>query len=145
MLEADKVRARRTAASKEGISLSSLTDRLGPRAAQELFSRIDGSLRQGTLIIGTSVRDARMGFSKANTAGCAQVVVPGRSGGRQNSPINPSDGMVIMKLDDLEAVVRAGRDEFDWAQAFAPRSGLEAATTTPTLKRGSRGRRQLQA
>lgn len=145
MVEKLKVRIRRTAPSADGISLSSLTDRLGPRAAQELFSRIDGSLRQGTVILGTSVRDARLGISKANTAGCAQVVVPGRSSGRRDGSINPSDGMVIMKFDDLEAVVRAGRDEFNWAQAFAPRSGLEAATTSPTLKRGSRGRRQLQA
>ena len=33
----------------------------------------------------------------------------------------------------------------DWTQAFSPRSGLEAATTSPTLQRGSRGRRQLRA
>lgn len=32
-----------------------------------------------------------------------------------------------------------------WVQAFSPRSGLQAATTSPTLQRGSRGRRQLQA
>ena len=33
----------------------------------------------------------------------------------------------------------------DWALAFSPHSGLEAATTSPTLQRGSRGRRQLRA
>jgi hypothetical protein len=140
-----KVRTRSVASPREGISLSALSDRLGSRAAEELFGRIDGSLREGGLIMGTTVRDARIGFSKAYAAGCAQVVVPGRTGSRREGPINPSDGMVIMKLDDLEAVVRAGRDEFDWAKAFAPRSGLEAATTSPILRRGSRGRRQLQA
>jgi len=145
MAEAVKARTERLSSAKEGISLSALEDRLGPRAAQELFSRIDGALRQGTVIIGTSVREARIGFSKAHTAGCAQVVVPGRSSSRQQGPVNPSDGLVIIKMDDLEAVVRAGRNEFDWAQTFAPRSGLEAATTSPILKRGSRGRRQLQA
>lgn len=121
-----------------------LMDRLGPRAGQELFSRIDGSLRQGTVIFGASVREARGGFSKAHTAGCAQFVIQGRSGRSRKSTGGPSDGLVIMKLGDLEAVVRAGQDKFDWAEAFAPRSGLEAATTSPKLKVGSRGRRQLR-
>lgn len=130
---------------RDGISLSALTDSLGSKAAQEFFNRIDGSQRNGTTIIGTTVRNARAGFSKAKAACTAQVVVPGRSGSRREGPINPSDGLVIIKMDDLAAVVRAGQGEFDWTRAFAPRNGLKAATTSPALKRGSRGSRQLQA
>ncbi|MFG1393471.1 hypothetical protein [Xanthobacter agilis] len=136
-----KIKARRV--TKEGITFEALVERLGPRAAKEFFDRIDGTLREGTVIVGTSVRDARIGFGKA-MAGSAKVVVPGRVSGQRREAVDPSDGFVIMKIDDLEAVVRAGRDEFDWAQAFAPRAGLAAATTSPALKRGSRGRRQLQ-
>ncbi|WP_292531092.1 hypothetical protein [Methylocystis sp.] len=136
-----KTKARRVI--KEGITLQALVDRLGDRAAREFFNRIDGTLREGTVIVGTSVRDARVGFGKAMTSS-AKVVVPGRTSGRRRSSVDPSEGFVIMKIDDLEAVVRAGQDEFDWGQAFAPRAGLEAATTTPVLKRGSRGRRHLQ-
>ncbi len=142
----DKVGTRRAAVQmRDGISLSALADSLGLKAAQEFFSRIDGSQCNGTTIIGTTVRNARAGFSKANAACPAQVVVPGRSGSRREGPINPSDGLVIIKMDDLAAVVRAGQGEFDWTRAFAPRHGLEAATTSPMPKRGSRGRRQLQA
>lgn len=142
---ADKAKAKTKARrpTRDGITLEALVDRLGDRAAKEFFSRIDGTLREGTVIVGASVRDARLSFSKAMT-GSAKVVVPGRTSGRRRGSVDPSDGFVIMKIDDLEAVVRAGRDEFDWAQAFAPRAGLDAATTTPSLKRGSRGRRQLQ-
>ena len=141
-----KVKAEESAAlSGECISLSALADHLGPRAAEVLFSRIDDSLRHGEFIVGTNVRDARIGFSKAQTAGHAQFVIPGRSNSRQQTPTKLSDGVVIIKMDDLEAVVRAGQEQFNWAREFAPRGGLAAATTSPQLKRGSRGRRQLQA
>jgi len=132
------------AAPAEGISLTALADHLGPRAAEALFSRIDGSSRQGEVIIGTNVRDARIGFSKAQTSGRAQFVVPGRSNLRQQTQTQLSDGIVIISLDDLEAVVRAGQEQFDWAAAFAPRGGLTAATMSPQLKPGSRGRRPLR-
>jgi putative sterol carrier protein len=146
MAVVDKVGTRLAVANlRNGISLSALADSLGLKAAQEFLSRIDDSQRDGTMILGTTVRNARAGFSKAKAACPAQVVVPGRSGSRREGPINPSDGLVIIKMDDLAAVVRAGRGEFDWTEAFAPRRGLEAATTSPMLKRGSRGRRQPQA
>ncbi len=45
--------------------------------------------------------------------------------------------------DKKEPVVEATTET--WSEAFAPRDDLEAASTTPTLKRGSLGRRQLQA
>ena len=105
-----KARPQRTTVSMDsGISLSALEDRLGSQAAQEFLSRIDRSQRHGTTIIGTSVRDARTGISKAKLAGHVQVVVPGRSGNKPMSKIGLSDSLVIIKLDDLAAVVRAGR------------------------------------
>jgi hypothetical protein len=124
----------------EGISLAALADYLGPRAAAALFDRIDGSLRHGDVIVGTNVRNARVGFSKAHMAGHAQVVVPGRSTARAKV----SDGVVIIKMADLEAVVRAGQEPFDWGREFAPRDGLAAAAMSPELRRGSRGRRQFR-
>ncbi len=127
----------------DGIAFEALVDRLGFRAAKEFFNRIDVSLREGTVVVGTSVRDARNSFGKA-MAGNAKVVIPGRASGRRRGMIDPSKGFVIMKIDDLEAIVRASRDEFDWVRAFAPRAGLEAATTSPALEPGSRGRRRLQ-
>lgn len=130
--------------TKGGIPFEVLVDRLGPSAAKEFFARVDISMREGTVIIGTSVRDARNNFGKA-TVGSAKVVVPGRVSDHRRGTVDPSDGFVIMKIDDLAAVVHASRDEFDWVRAFAPRAGLEAATVSPALKRGSRGRRQLQA
>ena len=146
MAMVDKVKPKKTEdPSGEGISLSALADRLGPRAAAALFGTIDRSLRRGNVIIGTNVRNARIGFSKAHTAGHAQFVVPGRSKSRPLAPAKLSDGVLIIKIDDLEAVVRAGQEQFDWAQAFAPQSGLAAATKSPQLKPGSRGRRQLRA
>lgn len=138
---ADEVKTPMVVASKEGISLSALTDRLGSAAGLEFFRRIDSALRVGTTVFGMNVRHARLGFSKVHTGGGAQVVIPGRKGGLRDT----SNCMVIMKLDDLEAVVCAGRDEFDWARVFAPRSGLGASTTSPVLRRSSHGRRLLHA
>lgn len=130
--------------SDEGISLATLADRLGPDAARELFQRIDVSSRRGELICGINVRDARGGFSKTSTTGRVQFVVPGRSHSRPRGPVDPSEGVIIIAMDDFEAVVRAGQQEFDWAREFAPRDGLAAAVVFPQLKRGSRGRRQLR-
>ena len=141
MAMADKLNPQRaTGTTANGISLSALCDHLGPQAAKEFFGRIDGAQRQGSTIIGTSVRDARTGLSKAKIEGHVQFVVPGRSG-----RVSPGDGLVIIKMNDLAAVVRAGRGEFDWTQTFAPRNGLEAATASPKLQLGSRGRRGLRA
>lgn len=146
MTEVSKVRAGRPKSpSREGISLAALVDRLGERAAYALFSRIDSSQRDGTTIVGRSVRDARSGFNKAHADGCAQVVVPGRAVAGRDERVDTSDELLIIKMADLEAVVRAGQEPHSWLETFAPRKGLEAATTSPKLKRGSRGRRLLQA
>lgn len=131
--------------STHGLSLSVLERRLGTRAAQVFFNRIDSAQRQGTMIIGTSIRDARGGLGKAHRAGRALLVCDRRAGRHGKRSADPFDGLVIIKLDDLAAVVRAGQEEFDWATAFAPRSGLEAAATSPAVKPGSRGHRQLRA
>jgi hypothetical protein len=127
-----------------GITLSALEGRLGAPAARELFSRVDRSLREGDTIFGTSVREARSGFHKVHAPGHVQVVTPGRITAYQADLSSTPDSLVILKLEDLEAVVQAGRGDFDWAKTFSPRGGLEAALSTPKLKRGSRGRRQLQ-
>ena len=125
------------AAVIDGVSLDQLADRLGKKAATEFFERVDGSLRNGNVIHATNVRGSRTVFSKARHQGQAQLVVNGRGVGAVG------DSVVIIKMDDLEAVVRAGREPFSWAKTFAPRSGLRPATSSPSIVRGARGRRQL--
>ncbi len=140
----EKTRARKAKDDFEGVPLSTLVDHLGREAAQEFFSRIDGSLRRGNVIVGTTVRDSRSGFARAHKPGHAQFVTPGRWSGTLKIDQTFSDSVVIIKMDDLEAVVKAGQKPFAWGQEFAPRAGLAAAETFPVLKRGSRGRRQLR-
>jgi hypothetical protein len=145
-IKENKVVSERAASlSGEGISLTELAHRLGTKAAEELFGRIDRDQRHGELILGKNVREARSMFGRLQKEGHVQVVVPGRSDKRTRAEADTSEGLVILRIDDLEAVVKASRDEFNWAQAFAPRSGLPAASSAPALKRGSRGRRTFRA
>jgi len=144
MAIAEKSNIKEPTGQGEGISLETLIDRLGPNAGIEFFNRIDQELRRGATIVGSTVRGSRGGFARAHTTGQAQFVTPGRTGSRDASEIL-SDSLVIMKMDDFEAVVKAAQKPFDWRQEFAPRAGLAAAASKPVLKRGSRGRRQLQA
>lgn len=131
--------------SRTGVTRSTLIEQLGEGPGQEFFSRIDGAQRKGEVVVGSNVREARIGFSKVNVRH-AQLVIPGRGGGSAaRRATDLADGVVIMKMEDLEAVVKAGQKSFDWAAEFAPRSGLEAAIRTPNLKPGSRGRRTLRA
>ena len=127
------------------ISLPELAELIGQGPAEEFFERIDQDSRFGDVIVGTNVRQARTSFSKVHTPGHAQLVVPGRSPNRRGSIASLSDSVVIMRMEDLEAVVQAAHDEFSWIDEFSPRPGLAAATKSPVLKRGSRGRRQLRA
>jgi hypothetical protein len=129
----------------EGISFTELANRLGTKPAEELFGRIDSDLRHGAMILGKNVREARSMFGRLQQEGRVQVVVPGRSDKRTRTQTDTSEGVVILRFDDLEAVVKAAQDEFSWTRAFAPRSGLPAAISTPELKRGSRGHRTLRA
>src|SRR6266568_4420083 len=129
----------------EGISFTELANRLGAKPAEELFGRIDRDLLHGEMILGKNVREARSVFGRLQQEGHVQVVVPGRSDKRSRARTDTSEGLVILRFDDLEAVVKAAHDEFSWALAFAPRSGLPAASSTPELKRGSRGHRTLRA
>lgn len=145
MAIAEKSEIEQTAGQEEGISLATLIAHLGPDAGIEFFNRIDKEQRRGTTIVGSTVRGSRSGFTRAHTTGQAQFVTPGRASGLRESSELLSDSVVIMNMDDFEAVVRAAQKPFDWRQEFAPRAGLAAATTTPALKRGSRGRRQLRA
>ena len=130
----------------EQVTLDTLIDRLGPGAAEEFFGRVDGTLREGRVIHTTNVRGARSQavFTKARNQGQAQLVLPGKAGRGRRREVDVGESVVIMKMDDFEAVVRAGRSEFDWAVTFAPRSGLAAASTSAPIVRGSRGSRQLR-
>lgn len=126
-----------TPLASEGVSLDELSERLGRDAAAEFFDRVDSTLRTGNVIHATNVRQSRAVFSKARHHGHAQLVINGRGANEVG------DSVIIIKMDDFEAVVRAGREPFSWAKAFAPRSGLGAATNSMQIARGSRGRRQL--
>lgn len=143
MVTANDGLPREPVAQSQEVSLATLIDHLGVEAAREFFKRIDGQQRRGQVIMGYTVRGSRHSFSRAYTTGQAQFVTPGRPS--EYRPVTFSDSVVIMKMDDFEAVVKAGQKPFDWVQLFAPRAGLEAATTMPTLKRASQGRRQLRA
>lgn len=127
-----------------GISLSHLEKRLGVAPAQELFERLDEALRKGDVIHGTSVRQGRTAFSKARMAGHAQLVIPHHSNKRL-AAADLSNGVFIITLEDIEAVVKAAQKNFDWMAAFAPRADLPAAETLPETRQGSRGRRALHA
>ncbi|WP_146008531.1 hypothetical protein [Komagataeibacter saccharivorans] len=128
-----------TPLDSEGVSLDELSDRLGKEAAAEFFDRVDNTLRTGNVIQPTNVRQSRAVFDKARRHRRALLIISGRGANEVG------DSMVIIKMDDFEAVVRAGREAFSWANAFAPRSGLGAATNSMQIARGSRGRRQLRA
>ena len=130
--------------SSDGISFAELARRLGKKAAEELFVRIDRDLRHGEVILGKNVREARSLFGRLRKEGHVQMVVPGRSDKRASAPADVAEGLVILRIDDLEAVVKAAQDQFSWSQVFAPRSGLPAASSVPAIKRGSRGRRALR-
>lgn len=145
MAIAEKSKIKESTGQEEGISLTTLIDHLGPDAGIEFFNRIDQEQRRGATIVGSTVRGSRGGFARAHTTGQAQFVTPGRTNGSREASEILSDSVVIMKMDDFEAVVKAAQKPFDWRQEFAPRAGLAAAVSTPALKRGSRGRRQLQA
>lgn len=127
----------------DGVTFETLVDQLGRGAAEEFFERVDPLLRDGRVIHGTNVRESRTVSSKARHQGQAQLVVPGRSGKRRGGQVHVGDSVVIINMDDLGAVVRAGRAQFDWVDAFAPRGGLPAATNGAKIVQGSRGRRQL--
>ena len=145
MVTTEKSKIHGTTSQDEGISLATLMDLLGPDAGIEFFNRIDQEQRRGATIVGSTVRGSRGGFARARTTGQAQFVTPGRTNGSREASEILSDSVVIMKMNDFEAIVKAVKKPFDWRQEFAPRAGLAAAVTTPALKRGSRGRRQLQA
>ena len=125
----------------KGPGLSTLVELFGPSVAHEFFKRIDPSLRDEALITGTTASDARSCFSRASRAGCIQIIVPDN----EQAITDLSAAVVVINMVDLQAVVRAVDGEFNWARVFAPRSGLEAASTSPQLRRGSVGRRYAQA
>lgn len=126
------------------VTLETLVDRLGRDAAQAFFERVDGTLREGRVIHATNIRETRKAFGKARHQGQAQLVVPGRAGKGRQGETQVGDSVVIIKMDDFEAVVRAGQAPFNWTGAFAPRSGLDPAASGAAIVRGARGRRELR-
>lgn len=129
----------------DGVTLDTLIDRLGKGAAEEFFERIDGSLRMGDVIHGANVREFRGAFSKVRREGHAQLVVPGRASDGRRGAADVGNSVVVMKMDDFQAVVLAGREQFDWSKAFAPRGGLAPATSAARIVRGTRGARLLRS
>ena len=128
---------------KASLSLEYLIDRLGEASGTELFERMDIAFRSGDRISGTLVRDARSSFSAARIPGHARLVIPGRT---RSSSIEDqaNEGLVVIALSDLEAVVKASQSDFDWAAEFAPRADLPIPTTTLVVRTGATGRRMLQ-
>jgi hypothetical protein len=137
---------------RASITLAELKHRLGAKAAEELFVRIDKEQLKGLMILGRNIREARAKFGKVQKEKNVQVVVRGNVGKHRyassrtsEASSRTSEGLVILRIDDLEAVVKAAQQDFNWAKAFAPRSDLPAATEVPEIKRGSRGRRTLSS
>lgn len=125
------------------ISRSDLVDRLGPASGAELFERIDSQFRRGDRVVGTTVRAARESFSAARFSRHARLVMRGRAGGARATE-EIEQGMVMIALEDLEAVVKAGQREFDWLAEFAPRHDLPTATASLVLRPGAPARRMLE-
>lgn len=130
---------------QEGISLSTLVERFGEAPGQELFERIDDTQRRGNWVMVKTVREARQSIGAARASGHAQLVMPGGivSGHSRESSDGP-DGMVIIGLKDLEAVVKASNADFSWRAVFAPRRDLPVPATRLVVRSGMPGRRMLQ-
>lgn len=126
------------------LTLSDLVGRLGPASGAELFERIDSQFRRGNHVFGTTVRAARESFGAARVPGHARLVVKGRPG-RGRDVSEAVEGMVMIALEDLEAVVKANQTEFDWLAEFAPRRDLPTATTPLIVRSGVSARRMLRA
>ena len=129
--------------AESAFSFIELVHRLGARAAEELFGRIDKDLRHGEMILGRNVRDARPVLGRLRKGGNVQVIISERSRPKRTRG-GTSECLIVLRIDDLEAVVKATHHEFNWAHAFAPRSDLPAAASVPTIKRGSHGHRTLR-
>lgn len=123
------------------LTLSDLVERFGP-AGGELFERIDEEFRRGDTVYCATVRAARESLSAARLPGHARLVVPGRT---MRSDGEPAEGMVMIALSDLEAVVKAARPQIDWVAEFSPSPGLPAARTRPSAPSGIAGHRAYRA
>lgn len=130
---------------EEGISLSTLVERFGEAPGQELFERIDDTQRRGDRVMVKTVREARQSIGAARASGHAQLVMPGGIvSGHSGESTDEPDGMVIIGLKDLEAVVKASNADFSWRAVFAPRRDLPVPTTRLVVRSGMPGRRMLQ-
>lgn len=127
-----------------GVTLRYLVDRFGPASGKALFERMDGNFRQGDRVYGTPIRTARETFGAARKSGHARLVVRGRPGGAEASRQELDEGMLMIGLDDFEAIVKASRVEFDWRAEFTPRADLQTATMPLVVRSGAPGRRMLK-
>jgi DNA-binding transcriptional regulator LsrR (DeoR family) len=93
--------------SRASISLAKLDHSLGAMAAKELVGRIEKAQRVGVVILGRSIREACASFARNQKEGNVQVVISGRSGKRPNS------ALFILRIADLEAVVKAAQHNLD--------------------------------
>jgi hypothetical protein len=117
------------------ITRTQLVDRLGGAGA-ELFERLDRAFRDEDRAVIANVREARLCFSNARAPGHARLVKAKRpTKGRPEA----DEEMVLIGLRDLEAVVKANVDDFDWATVFAPRHDLPTASIPLTIRSGARG------
>ena len=120
------------------ITRGELVSRLGGSFGSHLFERIDKDYRRGEKVIVDSVRHARQSFSDVRAPGRARIVKAQRSSG---SGETGAEEMLLIGMSDLEAVVKATENEFDWAAAFAPRPDLPTASTPVSIRSGAPGRK----
>lgn len=132
-----------------GVTLDELKRRLGPWAAVKLIERINTeplrrlAVQVEALADSGLVSKGRAKVAKVWNEKSVRTGVRLRIGGRRLRASRASESVVILRIDDLEAVVKAAQQDFNWAEAFAPRSDLPAASEAPEIKRGSLGRRVL--
>lgn len=122
----------------QGMTLrrADLVDKLGWFGA-ELFDRLDFQHKNGDEVAVLTVREARTQLATARQRGHGKVVKPQKG----NSGSEDMDEFLMISLADITDAFAASTMQYDWAQAFAPRKDLPAATRRVEIKRGVRGRR----
>jgi len=107
---------------------------LGP-VGFALFDLLDNRDKRGERVPIHTVRAAREQFSLARQPGRWKVVRDGRGASAEE------EGMLLISISDLREALEASKPAFDWAEAFAPRADLPAASDTLEIRSGGRGER----
>ena len=105
--------------AESAFSFIELVHRLGARAAEELFGRIDKDLRHGEMILGRNVRDARPVLGRLRKGGNVQVIISERSRPKRTRG-GTSECLIVLRIDDLEAVVRGDSPRIQLGSRFRP-------------------------